>query len=153
MGILWVLKSIFSLSIKAYFLYKGSKIVFHDLLSLFITLGCRRLQGVTGGYRGLQEVTLEDYKASQRVTRGYRGLEGSHRVIGAYKALQKTFSVSRTSPDTFSWTILHKKQSWRNLKLLTKTMDLPPWKNPKFVFFLKICSYCLLRLLYYLNRQ
>ena len=50
----------------------------------------------------------KDYKGSQGVTGGYRG---SHRVIGAYKGLQKTFFVSRTSPDTFSWSILHKKQS------------------------------------------
>ena len=152
MGILWVLKSIFSLSIKAYFLYKASKIVFHDLFSLSITLGYRGLKGVTGGYRGLQGLhwVKKDYKGSQRVKRGQRGL---HHVIGVYNGLQKFFFVSRTSPDTFSWSILHKKQSRRNLKLLTKTMDLPPWKNPKFLFFIEICSYCLLRLLFYLNRQ
>ena len=37
--------------------------------------------------------------------------------------------------------------------LLTKTMDLLPWKNPKFAFFIEICSYCLLRLLFYLEHQ
>ena len=54
--------------------------------------------------------------------------------------LHKTFFLSRTSPGTFSGS---KKQSWKNLKLLTKTMDLPPWKNPKFAFFIEICYYCL----------
>ena len=48
------LKSIFSLSIKAYFLSKASKIVFHDLFSLSITLEYRGLQGVKRGYRGLE---------------------------------------------------------------------------------------------------
>ena len=81
------LKSIFSLSIKAYFLYKASKIVFHDLFSLSVTLGCRGLKGaagVTGGYKRLHWVT-KDYKRSQRVTRGYRGLEG---VTSCYRGLQ-----------------------------------------------------------------
>ena len=55
------------------------------------------LQRVTRGYRGLQ-----------RVTRGYRGLQ---RVTGADKGLQRiieTFFLTRTFPDTFSWSILHK---------------------------------------------
>ena len=64
------LKSIFSLSIKAYFLSKASKIVFHDLFSLSITLGCRGLRGVTGGYKKLQWVK-KDYKGSQGVTGGH----------------------------------------------------------------------------------
>ena len=55
------------------------------------------LQRVTRGYRGLQ-----------RVTRGYRGLQ---RVTGADKGLQRiieAFFLTRTFPDTFSWSILHK---------------------------------------------
>ena len=58
------------------------------------------LQRFTRGYRGLQ-----------RVTRGYRGLQ---RVTGANKGLQRiieTFFLTRTFPDTFSWSILHKSQS------------------------------------------
>ena len=86
------LKSMFSLSIKAYFLYKASKIVFHDLFSPSITLGYRELQGVTGSYRGLQEV-VGGYKGLQGVTRGYRGSEG---VTSGYRGLQgvreKSFS-------------------------------------------------------------
>ena len=74
----------FSLSIKAYFLYKASKIVFHDLFSLSSTLGCRGLKGVTGSYRGLQEV-IGGYKGLQGVTRGYRGSEG---VTSGYRGLQ-----------------------------------------------------------------
>ena len=55
------------------------------------------LQRVTRGYRGLQ-----------RVKRGYRGLQ---RVTGADKGLQRiieTFFLTRTFPDTFSLSILHK---------------------------------------------
>ena len=63
----------------------------------------RRLQGVTGGYKGLQGVT-----------RGYKGLQG---VTGGDKGLQvvtkdyRNFFLTRTFPDTFSWSILHKNQS------------------------------------------
>ena len=48
------------------------------------------LQGVTGGYKGLQGVTGGD-KGLQRVTKDYKNL-----------------FLSRTFPDTFSWSILHK---------------------------------------------
>ena len=67
------------------------------------------IQGVrrgTGGYKGLQGV--------QGVTRGYRGLQG---VTGGDKGLQRVtkdysnFFLSRTFPDKFSWSILHKNQS------------------------------------------
>ena len=53
----------------------------------------RGLQGVTGGYKGLQGVT-GGYKGLQRVTKDYRH-----------------FFLTRTFPDTFSWSILHKNQS------------------------------------------
>ena len=51
----------------------------------------RGLQGVTGGYKGLQGVTGGD-KGLQRVTKDYRN-----------------FFLTITFPDTFSWSILHKK--------------------------------------------
>ena len=51
------------------------------------------LQGVTRGYKGLQEVTGGD-KALQWVTKDYRN-----------------FLLTRTFPDTFPWSILHKNQS------------------------------------------
>ena len=61
------------------------------------------IQGVTRGYRGLQ-----------RVPRGYKGLQG---VTGGDKGLQgvtkdyRNFFLTRTFPDTFFWSILHKNQS------------------------------------------
>ena len=70
-----------------------------------VTRGYRGLQGVTGGYKGLQGVTGGE-KALQGVTKDYRN-----------------FLLTKTFPDTFSWSILDKNQSWKNLKFLTKTMD------------------------------
>ena len=66
-----------------------------------VTRGYRGRQGLTGGYKRLQGVTkgYRGYRVSQRVTRGYR----------VYKVLQKSSSLTRTSPDTFSWPILHNK--------------------------------------------
>ena len=52
-----------------------------------VTKGCRGLQGVTGGYKGLQGVT------------------------GGYKGDYTNFFLTRTLPNTFSWSILHKNQS------------------------------------------
>ena len=121
---------------KACLLYKTSKIVFftiyfHDLWH-GIKGGYKGLQGVTGGYKGLQEVTggykglkgvTGGYKGLRAVTKGYKGLQG---VTKGDKALQgftkgyRNFFLTRTFPDTFSWSILHKNQSWRNLKFLTK---------------------------------
>ena len=48
---------------------------------------------VTGGYKGLQ-----------RVTRGFKRLHG---VTKDYS----NFLLTRTFPDSFSWSILHKNQS------------------------------------------
>ena len=55
--------------------------------------GYRGLQGVTGGYKGLQEVTGDD-KGLQADTKDYRN-----------------FFLTKTFPDTFSWSILYKNQS------------------------------------------
>ena len=52
-----------------------------------------------------------EYRGLQGVTRCYRGLQG---VTGGDKALQgvtkdyRNFFLTRTFPDTFSWSILHK---------------------------------------------
>ena len=68
---------------------------------------------MTWEYRGLDEVT-GGYKGLQGVTRGYRGLQG---VTGGDKGLQgvtkdyTNFFLTRTFPDTFSWSILQKNQS------------------------------------------
>ena len=58
---------------------------------------------MTRGYKGLQEVT-KGYKGLQGVTGGDKGLQG---VTNDYR----NFFPTRTSPDTFSWSILHKNQS------------------------------------------
>ena len=63
----------------------------------------RRLQGVTGGYKGLQGVT-GGYKRLQGVTGGDKGLQGVSKYY-------RNFFLTRTLPDTFSWSILHKNQS------------------------------------------
>ena len=55
------------------------------------------LQGVSKGYVGLQ-----------RVTEGDKGLQGATKDY-------RNFFLTRTFPDTFSWSILHKNQSSRNL--------------------------------------
>ena len=61
------------------------------------------IQGVTRVYRGLQGVTRAD-RGLQGVTRGDKGLQG---VTKDYR----NFFLTRTFPDTFSWSILHKNQS------------------------------------------
>ena len=59
--------------------------------------------GVTRGYKGLQGVT-RGYKGLQEVTGGDKGLRGATRDY-------RNFFLTRTLPDTFSWSILHKNQS------------------------------------------
>ena len=63
----------------------------------------RGLQGVTGGYKGLQGVT-GGYNSIRGVTRGDKALQG---VTKDYR----NFFLTRTFPDTFSWSVLHKNQS------------------------------------------
>ena len=83
---------------KACLLDKTSKIVFSRFIFAIYDIG---IEGVT---MGLQRVTGGD-KGLQGVTKNYRN-----------------FFLTRTFPHTFSWSILHKKQSCRNLNFLTKTM-------------------------------
>ena len=71
---------------------------------------------MTWEYRGLQGVkeVTGGYKGLQGVTKGYKGLQG---VTGVDKGLQgvtkdyRIFFLTRTFPDTFSCSILHKSQS------------------------------------------
>ena len=82
------------------------------------------LPGVTGGYKGLQGVT-RGYKGLQRVTGSYKGFQGVTRSDKALQGVTKdyrNFFLTTTFPDTFSWSILHKNQSLRNLKFLPITM-------------------------------
>ena len=76
-----------------------------------VTWAYMGLQGVTRGYRGLQGVTGGD--------KGLRGEKGLHGVPKDYR----NFFLTRTLSDTSFWSILHKNQSRKNLKFLTKTMD------------------------------
>ena len=77
------------------------------------------LQKITGGYKGLQGVT-RGYKGLQRVTGGDKGLQG---VTGGDKGLQgvtkdyRNFFLTRTFPDTFSWSILHKKPKLKKCQI------------------------------------
>ena len=82
---------------------KHQKWFFHDLFSRCITFEYLGLQGVTGGYEGLQGV-IGGYKGLQGVTGVDKGLQG---VTMDYR----NFFLTRTFPDTFSWSILHKNQS------------------------------------------
>ena len=97
---------------------KRRKSFFDDLLLRSMTWEYRGLQGVKGAYKGLQGVT-----------KGYRGLQGIKRGAAGNKGLQgvtkdyRNLFLTRTFIDTFSWSILHKNQSSRNLQFLTETMD------------------------------
>ena len=65
---------------------------------------------MTFEYRGLQR----GYKGSQGVAGGYKGIQGNTRGDKASQGVQRIieyFFLTRTFPDTFSWSILHKNQS------------------------------------------
>ena len=91
-------------------LYKTSKIVFQRSIFTTYDMG---MHGITRGYRGLQGVT-RGYKGLQGVTGAYEGLQGGTRGDKRLQGVAKdyrNFFPSRTFPDTFSWSILHKTQS------------------------------------------
>ena len=104
------LKPMFYLFRKACLLYKTSKIDFSRFIFTIYDMG---IEGVTRGYTGLQGVT-RSYRGLKGVTGGYKGLQG---VTGDDNALQgvtkdyRNFFLTKTFPDTFSWSILHKNQS------------------------------------------
>ena len=85
---------------KAWLVYKTSKIVFSRCIFTIYDIG---IQEVTRGYRELQGVTA-GYKGLQGITRGDKALQGVQRII-------EYFFLTKTFPDTFSWSILHKNQS------------------------------------------
>ena len=85
---------------KAFLLYKTSKIVFSRFIFTIYDMG---IDGVTRGYRGLQTFT-RGYRGLQRVTKGDKALQGVTKDC-------RNFFLTRTFPDTFSWSILHKNQS------------------------------------------
>ena len=100
----------FSLFRKVGLLYKMSKIVFMGFIFTIYDMG---IQGVQRDYRGLQGVT-ERYKRLQGVTGHYKGLqgvtEGDQGLQGVTK-YYRNFLLTRTFPDTFPWSILHKNKS------------------------------------------
>ena len=65
----------------------------------------------------------------QGVTRGYKGLQG---VTGGDKGLQgaksdyRNFFLSRTFPDTFSWSILLKKSKLKKSLIFDQNDGLTP---------------------------
>ena len=98
MRILWVFQSDVFMVQKGFYLilYNTLKIVFSRFI---VTIYYMEIQGVTRGDGGLKGVTA------------------------GYKGLQKNCFLTRMSPDTFSWSILHKHKSLRNLNFSMKTMD------------------------------
>ena len=71
---------------------------------------------------------------------------------------RKACLLTRTSPNTFSGSILHKTKRSKHFKVSTKTMDHgpKPWtlcKNANFVGFWNRCFSCSERLVCYLKRQ
>ena len=94
------LKPMFLLFRKACLPYKTSKTVYARFIFTIYDMG---IHGVTRGYRGLQGVT-GGYKGLQGVTGGDKGLQG---VAKDYR----NFFLTRTFPDIFSWSILHKNQT------------------------------------------
>ena len=118
------LKPMFSLFRKACLLCKTSKIVFHYFFSRSMTWEYRGLEWVTGGYKGWQGVTRGDRRL-QGVIWGDRGLQG---VTGGYKGSEKLF-LTRTFPDTFSWSILNKKSNLKKYQIFNQNDGLTPLKK------------------------
>ena len=61
---------------------------------------------MTGGYKGLQ-----------KVTRGDRGLQGVIKDL-------RNFFLTRTFPDTFSWSILDKNQNLKKCQIFDQKKGL-----------------------------
>ena len=61
------------------------------------------IEGVTKGYRGLQGVP--------RGNKGLQGVTGGDKGLQEVKKDDRNFFLSRTFPNTFSWSLLHKNQS------------------------------------------
>ena len=55
-------------------------------------MGYRGLEGITGDYKGLQEVT-RDYRGLQGLPGGYKGLQ---RVTRVYRGYRKPFFLTRS---------------------------------------------------------
>ena len=73
---------------------------------------------MTWEYTGLQGVTGE-YKGLQGVTGGDKGLQGA-------TSDYRNFFLTRTFPDTFSWSILHKKSKLKKSLIFDQNDGLTP---------------------------
>ena len=110
MPILWVFESDVFVFRKACLVSKTWKIVFPRFIVTIYDMG---IEWVTTGYKGLQRL--------QGVTRGYKGLQGGCKglqvVTGGDNGLKgvttdyRNFFLTRTFPDTFSYSLLHENQS------------------------------------------
>ena len=76
---------------------------------------------MTGGYKGLQGVT-RGYRGLQGMTGGDKGLQG---VIKDYR----NFFLTRSFPDTFSWSIFHKKTKLKKSEIFDQNDGLTPMEK------------------------
>ena len=82
---------------------KRRKSFFYFFFSRSITWEYSGLQGAIRGYSGLRGVT-RGYRVIQGVTVGYKGLQGVTKD-------SRNFFLTRTLPDTFCMSFVHKNQS------------------------------------------
>ena len=61
------------------------------------------IEGVAKGYRRLQGVP--------RGNKGLQGVKGGDKGLQGVKKDDRNFFLSRTFPNTFSWSLLHKNQT------------------------------------------
>ena len=94
MPILWVFEGDVFVVQKGLFAIKN---VENSFFTIYFTIYDMGIHGVTSGYRGLQGVTRGD----RGFTKGLRWVPKDYR----------NFFLSRTFPDIFSWSILHKNQT------------------------------------------
>ena len=66
-------------------------------------MGYNGLQGVTGGYRG--------YKGLQGGCEGLQVVTGGDNGLKGVTTDYRNFFLTRTFPDTFSYSLLHENQS------------------------------------------
>ena len=125
MSILWVFESDVSVVQKGLFAIYNVKNRFSLLIFTIYDMG---IPGVTRGYRGLKGVTRGD-RGLQGVTRGYKGLQvvtrGDSGLLGVTKDY-RIFFLTRTFPDTFSWSILHKKSKLKKCQIFDLNDGLTP---------------------------
>ena len=64
---------------------------------------------------------------------------------------RKACLQTRTSPHTFSRSILHKKKTLRKFPIFDQNHGLSPWKNANFMGFWNRCFHCPERLVCYIK--